>query len=112
MLGREEDVDALRLISIILMIRHGLMSRLRDVRPNSGAAKSPVRVLRPTYLIPTSNSVSFAKITVRLKLQFSRLSSDAFSSVPSILFRGSRSSKNCIFSYISHEPLSAVLNLS
>ena len=50
-LSWEQDVNTLRLITVILMVGHALKPGLRDISSNCRTAESSVCILLPSYVI-------------------------------------------------------------
>lgn len=79
---REEDVDRLRLIAVVLEIGNRFLLFAWDVSANSWATELAITVDLASYNVPCSDSCALAQVGVRLELSIARLSMDALSCVP------------------------------
>jgi len=78
----EQEIDCLRLISIVLVVSNGLLLLPWDVSPHSGASKSSIIVLISSDNISGANLGAPAEVFVRLELHLGGFAMDAFGSVP------------------------------
>jgi len=90
-LSREQDVDCLRFVPVVLVIRHRSKLLQWNVRPYRRTPKGSLLVCFCPDLVASTRLVASAKIRVWLKLLCRGLSSDAFGCIPliSMLHRGS-----------------------